>query len=416
MDEIEIPQYFLCPISLQIMKDPVTTATGITYDRDTIQQWISSSAAGVVYCPVTKQPLSPGSELTPNHMLRRLIQAWCVANANNGVDRIPTPKSPLHRTSVIKLLRDVNRNVLTSLKKLDELAGESVKNRECMAEAGVAKAMILFILRCFRSRGDYNININYVSVEEAFRILQFTWRKSDENKNLVEDNLDFVESVLWVLRSADVGNSAKTHALMVLKNVMEIASSNLVANLELDFFEEIVKVLRRNCLQVDVIKAVLHVLIHTCTSGRNRTRIVEAGGVFAAVEVEIGGGGTAEEKKISELVFCLLAELCSCADGRQEFLRHAGGIAVATKRLLRVSAEVDDRAMYVFESIARFSATREVVAEMLRVGAVSKMCMLLQADCAAYLKKKARQILRLHSNAWTNSPCVQVYLLTMNPR
>ncbi|KAL9143340.1 hypothetical protein ABFS82_14G229300 [Erythranthe guttata] len=406
MDEIEIPQYFVCPISLQIMKDPVTTATGITYDRDTIQQWISSSSAtaAVVYCPVTKQALTPGSELTPNHMLRRLIQAWCVANANNGVDRIPTPKSPLHRASVIKLLRDVNRNVLTSLKKLDELAGESVKNRECMAEAGVAKAMILFVLRCFRSR-------------EAFRILQLTWRNSDENKNLVEDNLDFVESVLWVLRNADVGNSAKTHALMVLKNVMEIASSNLLANLELDFFEEIVKVLRRNCLQVDVIKAALHVLIQTCTSGRNRTRIVEAGGVFAAVEVEIGGGGgTAEEKRISELVFCLLAELCSCADGRQEFLRHAGGIAVAAKRLLRVSPAVDDRAMYVFESIARFSATREVVAEMLRVGAVSKMCMVLQADCAGYLKKKARQILRLHSNAWTNSPCIQVYLLSMNPR
>ncbi|KAL8029570.1 hypothetical protein ABFX02_14G232900 [Erythranthe guttata] len=418
MDEIEIPQYFVCPISLQIMKDPVTTATGITYDRDTIQQWISSSSSSaVVYCPVTKQPLTPGSELTPNHMLRRLIQAWCVANANNGVDRIPTPKSPLHRASVIKLLRDVNRNVLTSLKKLDELAGESVKNRECMAEAGVAKAMILYILRCFRSRDDYNnININYESVEEAFRILQLTWRNNDENKNLVEDNLDFVGSVLWVLRSADVVNSAKTHALMVLKNVMEIASSNLVANLELDFFQEIVKFLRRNCLQVDVIKAALHVLIHTCTSGRNRTRIVEAGGVFAAVEVEIGGGGTAEEKRISELVFCLLAELCSCADGRQEFLRHAGGVAVATKRLLRVSAEVDDRAMYVFESIARFSATREVVAEMLRVGAVSKMCMVLQADCAVYLKKKARQILRLHSNAWTNSPCIQVYLLTMNPR
>ncbi|XWS52788.1 hypothetical protein CRYUN_Cryun11dG0102400 [Craigia yunnanensis] len=34
MDEIEIPQYFVCPISLQIMKDPVTVVTGITYDKE----------------------------------------------------------------------------------------------------------------------------------------------------------------------------------------------------------------------------------------------------------------------------------------------------------------------------------------------------------------------------------------------
>ena len=36
--EVEVPCYFLCPISLSIMRDPVTLPTGITYDRDGIKR------------------------------------------------------------------------------------------------------------------------------------------------------------------------------------------------------------------------------------------------------------------------------------------------------------------------------------------------------------------------------------------
>ncbi|KAI3450771.1 hypothetical protein Pfo_007436 [Paulownia fortunei] len=409
MDEIDIPQYFLCPISLQIMKDPVTTVTGITYDRESIEQWlITAEENRAVVCPVTKQPLSRGSDLTPNHMLRRLIQGWCIANAKSGIDRIPTPKSPLQRSLVLKLIRDVNKGSnsllnLGALKKMGELVEESEKNQKCMAEAGVAKAMVSFILRCIR-------DVKTLGLDQALRILQLTWTPTAENKQIVEDNLDFVNSILWVLNS-DMENTAKTQALVVLKNVTEVLSSSRLERLKPCFFKEMVKVLRKN-ISPQATKAVLQILIETCPLGRNKTKIVEAGAVFELIELELGS----PEKKTSELVFCHLAQLCSCADGRQQLLKHACGIAVTAKRLLRVSPATDDRALCIIESIARFSATREVVLEMLRVGGVSKLCMVLQADCAAYLKKKAREILRLHSTAWSNSPCIQVYLLTRYTR
>ncbi|KAK4441334.1 E3 ubiquitin-protein ligase PUB24 [Sesamum alatum] len=407
MDDIEIPRYFLCPISLQIMKDPVTTVTGITYDRESIEQWlVTSSPSENAVCPVTKQPLSRTADLTPNHMLRRLIQAWCTTNA---VDRIPTPKSPLHRSILLKLIRDLGRSDregflhVNALKKLDELAGET-KNHQVMAEAGVPKAVALFVLRCVKEG-------RISGLEEGLRVLQRTWAPTSENKRLLEDNLDFVKSMSWVL-SSDLENAVKTHAAVVLKNVLEVASLGLKERLELDFFRQMVKLLHGNTISQQGVRAVLHVLIKTCPSGRNRTKIVEAGAVLEVIEMELCN----PEKKTTELIFCLLALLCSCADGRQQLLKHAGGIAVVGKRLLRVSAAADDRALCIIESIARFSATREVVMEMLRVGAVSKLCMVLQADCAAYLKKKAREILRLHSNSWSNSPCIQVYLLTRYTR
>ncbi|KAL2506954.1 plant U-box 24 [Forsythia ovata] len=413
MDEnIEVPQYFLCPISLQIMKDPVTTVTGITYDRENIEHWLLT--AEDVTCPATNQPLPRDSDLTPNHMLRRLIQAWCVVNAKNGIDRIPTPKTPLHKSTVVNLIRKLKNPVMyiDSLKKMDELANENEKNRKCMAEAGSARAMVLFVLKCFKEG-------KTTGLEEALRILHLTWNPSIiENQQLVQDNLDLVESLTWILKSTKIENNVvtKTQALIVLKKVIEVATPSLLNRLNPDFVKEMVNILQCNKLKTSqpAVKSTLQILIQMCPLGTNRMKIVEAGAVFELVETELDQNH--ESKKITELIFTLLAHLCSCADGRAQFLKHPAGIAMVTKRLLRISHATDDGGLHIFALISRFSATNEVLVEMLRVGGVSKICMLIQADCADDLKKKAREILRLHSNVWRNSPCIQVYLLTRYAR
>ncbi|KAH7838071.1 hypothetical protein Vadar_021655 [Vaccinium darrowii] len=142
---------------------------------------------------------------------------------------------------------------------------------------------------------------------------------------------------------------------------------------------------------------------------RNRLKIVESGAVFELIELELNK----PEKSVTEVIFCLLAQLCANADGRDQFLKHAGSIAMVAKRILRVSPAVDDKAIHILSLVARFSGTNEVVMEMLRVGAVSKLCMVLLADSETSLKSKAREVLRLHSNVWNNSPCIAVCLLTM---
>ncbi|KAM7522614.1 hypothetical protein LguiA_012516 [Lonicera macranthoides] len=400
MDEIEIPQYFICPISLQIMKDPVTATTGITYDRESIEHWLLTAEESL--CPVTKQLLPRDSDMTPNHTLRRLIQSWCTANAIHGIDRIPTPKYPLSMTRVLKLHRELNvpHLSLKSLNTLDFLVNENGKNKKCMIESGTAKAMILFIIKCFKEG-------RTMGIEQGLRILHITWTPLLENKQLVKDNVDFIESILWVLKCKIHPHiHVKTNAVLVLKQVIEVASSSLLERLNRDFFKEVAKVLRETISQ-QAIKAILHVLIEVCPWGRNKMKIIEEGVVLELIELEL----TFPEKSVTELIFCLLTHLCSCTDGRAQLLKHAGGIAVVAKRTLRVSPATDEQTLQILGLIAKFSATNEVLAEMLSVGAVAKLCMVLQADSTTYLKKKAREILRLHSNVWNNSPCIDVYLL-----
>ncbi|XP_059281399.1 E3 ubiquitin-protein ligase PUB24-like [Lycium ferocissimum] len=409
MEEVEIPQYFLCPISLMIMKDPVTTVTGITYDRENIEMWLLTAEEEAATCPVTKQKLPRDIELlTPNHMLRRLIQGWCIANASFGIDRIPTPKYPLDKSHMLRLVRQVNNDKLRveALKKIDALVIENEKNRKCLEEVGAIKAMVSVIVKSFKERK------LITGLEEVLRIFHLVWSPTTENTQIVKENHDTIGAILWILRSEMTINQVviKTHAMMVLKNMIEVLSSNLLG-LHPDFFQEMVNILRKESkhhISQQATKAALQVLIDACQWGRNKQKIVESGAIFELIELELCN----TEKRVSELVFCVLAHLCTCADGRAEFLKHAAGIAVVTKRTLRVSSALDDCAIQILGSIAKCSATKEVLMEMLRVGAVSKLCMVIQADCEDYLKKKAMEILRTHSYAWGNSPCIQVYLLT----
>ncbi|XP_050232773.1 U-box domain-containing protein 15-like [Mercurialis annua] len=72
-----VPNEFLCPITLEIMVDPVIVATGQTYERESIKKWLNSNHRT---CPKTGQTLDHLS-LAPNFALKNLILQWCEKNS-----------------------------------------------------------------------------------------------------------------------------------------------------------------------------------------------------------------------------------------------------------------------------------------------------------------------------------------------
>lgn len=76
--EVKIPSFFRCPISLDVMRSPVSLCTGVTYDRASIQRWLDS---GHTTCPATMLPL-PSTDLVPNLTLRSLIAHWSASAAS----------------------------------------------------------------------------------------------------------------------------------------------------------------------------------------------------------------------------------------------------------------------------------------------------------------------------------------------
>ncbi|EOD13073.1 hypothetical protein EMIHUDRAFT_212771 [Emiliania huxleyi CCMP1516] len=69
--EEEPPDDFICPITTEVMSDPVMAADGHAYERSAIERWLATKSTS----PLTGGALEH-SILVPNHMLRRQIRDW----------------------------------------------------------------------------------------------------------------------------------------------------------------------------------------------------------------------------------------------------------------------------------------------------------------------------------------------------
>ncbi|KAK1355459.1 RING-type E3 ubiquitin transferase [Heracleum sosnowskyi] len=80
---VQIPADVVCPLSLEIITDPVIVASGQTYERAFIRKWFE---LGLTVCPKTRQTLAH-TDLLSNNIAKALIANWC---ESNGV-KLPDP-------------------------------------------------------------------------------------------------------------------------------------------------------------------------------------------------------------------------------------------------------------------------------------------------------------------------------------
>ena len=82
----DVPHEFRCPISMELMKDPVVCEDGHSYDRESIIGWLERSATS----PMTRQPISR-TNLRANHALKASIQRW---QGEKNKPKPPMPSAP----------------------------------------------------------------------------------------------------------------------------------------------------------------------------------------------------------------------------------------------------------------------------------------------------------------------------------
>ncbi|XP_061925965.1 WD repeat, SAM and U-box domain-containing protein 1 isoform X2 [Entelurus aequoreus] len=71
-----VPDEFLCPITRELMREPVLAADGYSYEKESISMWIHSKQRS---SPMTNLPLLT-TLLTPNHTLKMAIARWRSSN------------------------------------------------------------------------------------------------------------------------------------------------------------------------------------------------------------------------------------------------------------------------------------------------------------------------------------------------
>uniref|UniRef100_A0A7N0TEQ8 U-box domain-containing protein n=1 Tax=Kalanchoe fedtschenkoi TaxID=63787 RepID=A0A7N0TEQ8_KALFE len=84
---VPIPLDFCCPLSLELMTDPVIVALGQTYERAYIKAWIDT---GLNVCPKTRKTFTHTS-MIPDFTVKALIANWCESNKVKLLDHMRSP-------------------------------------------------------------------------------------------------------------------------------------------------------------------------------------------------------------------------------------------------------------------------------------------------------------------------------------
>ena len=424
----EVPHYFLCPISLEVMRDPVTLATGITYDRASIERWLFTD--GHATCPVTRRALAPAEmDATPNHTLRRLIQAWCAAHQ---VERFPTPRPPLDSCRVAALLDEGrhggDRQGAAALREIKAVVAESERNRRCVeATPGAVDFLASLVAKHSSTSNDSSskrasgqqdaADDDFVldsptstssPAEDALGVL-YSLKPSERSlAQIIERDGDFLNALASVLRRPSYRSRA--YGILLLKAMTAVLTPARLMTVSAGLVQEVVRVVSDR-VSSKAVRAALHVLCRLCPWGRNRVKAVEAGAVAALVELLLDEGG----RRVSELAVVAIDHLCGCAEGRSELVAHPAGLAVVSKKVMRVSAAATESAVRALHAVAKHSPTPSVLQEMLAVGMVAKLLLVLQVNAGERAGLRAKEMLKTHGRVWKDSPCLQTYLRDSYP-
>uniref|UniRef100_A0A7N0USI9 RING-type E3 ubiquitin transferase n=2 Tax=Kalanchoe fedtschenkoi TaxID=63787 RepID=A0A7N0USI9_KALFE len=123
---VSIPLDFCCPLSLELMTDPVIVASGQTYERAYIKAWIDT---GLNVCPKTRKTLAH-TNLIPNFTVKALIANWCESNKVKLPDPMRSPSSayssPLHTRAESGVSR--NSHILNHARENDPMARDLTRS------------------------------------------------------------------------------------------------------------------------------------------------------------------------------------------------------------------------------------------------------------------------------------------------
>lgn len=392
--QLEIPRHFLCPVTLDLMKDPVTLSSGITYDRESIETWLED---GNFTCPVTNQPLRSIDQI-PNHSLRKMIQDWCVENRNYGVERIPTPRIPVTSEEVIEILFEISDfyrrldqcGCLDSLHKIKKWCTESERNRRCITSNETAAVLAA----AFDAFATDSFERNAQVLEEILCLLNWMFPLSNKEAQLNLGSQPSLHCMVWFLKYRD-DLSVKQNSMIVLKELLSCDQRYAQELASIDGVNEMLFKLIKNPICPSITKASLMVIFYIVSSSSNekiKSEFVEMGLVSLLLETIVES-----ERSICERALGIIDELCDSKQGREAAYNNALAMPVLVKKILRVSEFATEYSVSTIWKLCKYEKKYEerVLIEALQVGAFQKLLLLIQVGCGDSTKEKTTELLKL---------------------
>ncbi|XP_051143062.1 U-box domain-containing protein 9 [Andrographis paniculata] len=212
-----VPEEFKCPLSKQLMRDPVIIASGKTFDRPFIQKWLK---AGNRTCPETQQVISH-TILTPNHLIREMISQWC---KNHGI-KLPesvqytdedglTEADRNHFHSLLKRMSSTLPDQKGAAKELRLLTKKMPSFRALFGESPEAIPLLLSPLT--RSHTELHPDL-----QEDIITTLLNLSIHDSNKKLVAETPMVIPLLIEALRSGTIDTRSNAAAALFTLSALD---------------------------------------------------------------------------------------------------------------------------------------------------------------------------------------------------
>lgn len=156
---------FVCPLTKQIMRDPVTIENGRSFEREAIEKWFKEckESGRKPICPLTHRELR-STELNPSIAIRNTIEEW---TARNEAVQLDVARRSLSLSSP-------ENEVLQSLKYVQYICQKSRSNKHVVRNA----ELIPMVIEMLKSRS------RRVRCE-ALKTLRIVAEEDDDNKEIM---------------------------------------------------------------------------------------------------------------------------------------------------------------------------------------------------------------------------------------
>ncbi|KAL8235620.1 hypothetical protein R6Q59_016701 [Mikania micrantha] len=417
--EMEFPQDFRCPISMELMKEPVIIPTGVTYERKNIEKWFFRYKKTT--CPATMQNVQ-NFNVTPNHTLKRLILVWqnnhspSSSSPSPSPSHSPSPSPSYKRDEMVSLLQTLGSSPfkVNSLKKIREIIESGDEMKLDFIILGGLDELFQLIVQILVDCLDFMV---FRACEEAFGVLQHLPISEEHDGKVIEllSKPECMKSMSIILQRGSM--DARIYAITILKKLAKADFNwTVMVNLEqgIGMFKSMLE-LASDELSIKASSSSLQVLIKILDSSKkSRSRVIEAGAMCTLIELLPDSNRSKCEK-----ILQIIKLLCECADGRMAFIDHRLGIGAVSKKLFNVSEMASKICVKIFSLVCGFHPTEKVLEEMIVYGAVKKLVVLLHMNGPSSTKNKVLDMFKKHGNLWSRYPCFPSELkeyLCLHPR
>jgi len=389
-----VPGFFKCPISLDVMKSPVSLSTGVTYDRVSIQRWLDD---GNNTCPATMQILQ-NKEFVPNLTLHRLIDHWSDSINRRADSESPESDTPTRDEINAAIERFRIENDARS--KILRFARESDENREFLAGKDDFVAMLVDLISDSRNFSDSQLLL----VGEAVKILSMIRRKIFDRRRLsnliLTNGGDCLTSFFLLIKRGNP--KLKIDCSAVLEFIAVDAESKLIIAKREGLVTEIIKLISSDS-DSSLIEASLSLLIAIASSKRVKLALIREKLVTKLTSLLTD---PTTSVSVTEKCLKLLEAISSCKEGRSEI---CDGVCVETvvNKLMKVSTAATEHAVTVLWSVCYLFKEKKAQDAVIRINGVTKILLLLQSNCSLTVRHMLTDLLKVFK---VNSrSCLSVY-------